>query len=190
MSRLKLELTGPAQAKMMKAIARKAGGQIRTIVTALHTEILSKTPMNTGRTLGSWHGSAGTPVIYDAAYHYGESYFTYDPARFEETNNMPVGAEPGRGEFEKHSLRSTQQINFEVNPYRIFYITNGATLDSIANSDFSQKSGSRAANLEYGNIAGYDLYGSTPESPSYKFTPRGTRALSISVENIRLKYGK
>lgn len=174
----------------MDNIARKVGTKAREVVTALHKEILSKTPMNTGRTLASWYASAGTPVTFDAESVYGEGAFTYDPARFADTNNLPVGREPGREGFEKFALISSAKIDFEKNPYRVFFITNGAALDSIANSDLNQGAGSRAINLEYGNIAGYDLYGSTPTTPRYIFTPRGIGAMRLSVEKIRLKYGK
>ena len=187
---LSLTLSAKTERLLYQRIARKAGAKIRDIFTELHTEVLSRTPMNSGRTLGSWYGSAGIAMVYDIESMFGEGYFSYDPAKFPQTNNLPIGAEPGRGTFVKIALASTKNIDFERNPYRVFWLTNGASLDSIANSDLPQGPGSRAAQVEYGDIPGYDLYKSTPTTPVYSFAPRAQAPLRLSVEKIRLKYGK
>lgn len=184
MPALKLTLSAKAEEKLKKKIAEAVGRKARKIVEGLHMRILARTPMNTGRTLGSWHGSAGMPVYFDIASQYGEDYFAYDPYTTINTNDMAVGAEPGRKRWEEFSIQSTKKIDFEKNPYRKYFIANGAELDSIAGSSLPQGPGSRALMLEYGTIAGYDLYYSTKDNPVFSFHPRGTLAVQMSVLSL------
>jgi hypothetical protein len=174
---------------LKKKIAAKIGARVRTIVTDLHQQILDGTPFNTGRTLGSWVASAGTPVIYDIASQGGD--YGWDSSR-PRTNPLPIGTEPGRGIFERLSLQTVEKIDFENNPFRIFYIANGAALDSgadfapDASSDLNQGPGSRAFYQEYGVIASYDMFGKTDNH----FSPRGANAVQLAVEKIRVRYSR
>lgn len=190
MPTLNLKMSPQAVQRLHERIARQAGSKIRGIFTDLHTEVLSRTPMNTGRTLASWRAFADSPLMYDAEQDFGEGYFTYDPERFEATNRLAVGDEQGRPYFVNHSLNSAKKIDFERRPYRIFYLTNGAALDSIGDSHYNQGPGSRAYYSEYGRIASYDMYSSTYADPQFNFNPRGRGALRLSVQKISLKYGK
>jgi hypothetical protein len=170
-------------------IAAKVGARARAIVTSLHQEILDRTPYNTGRTIGSWVASADAPVLYDIASSGGDFAWDMDRKR---TNPLAVGTEgEDRGVYERISLATVQKIDFEKNPFRIFHISNGASLDSgndfmPMSSDLNQGPGSRAYYQEFGVIASYDVFN---DKDSF-FTPRGTNAVQLAVEKIRLSYGK
>lgn len=174
---IKLAFAAKAEEKLKKKIAEAVGKKARKIMLGLHTRILAHTPMNTGRTLGSWYGSAGSPVYYDIGAGGG---FEYSPAEFAPTNHLAVGAEPNRGIYENASIATTKKINFEQNPYRKYFITNAAALDPIGSSDLNPQG--RAKQLEYGAIAGYDLY-SHPEG-EFIFQQRGTLGVQMSVMSI------
>lgn len=175
----KISLSKKAEDSLKAKIAEAVGKKARKIMMSLHTKILAHTPMNTGRTLGSWYGSASTPVYFDAESKFGEGYFSYTPATTPDTNHLPVGAEPGREVFEKMSLSTTESIAFERNPYRKYFITNAAALDPIGNSGLGM---GRAQALEYGAIAGYDLY-SHPNG-DFIFQQRGTLGVQMSMLSL------
>lgn len=197
--RASLTLDKAAEAHFRKRVAEKAGARIRHIFTDLHRRILSRTAFNTGRTLGSWFASTGRPITYDIADRFGTDYFRWRPTT-PQTNNLEVGAESGREFFEKISLRTTESINFERNPFQIFFLSNGAKLDSGnietgdgqeldgLPSDLPQGPGSRAAMQEFGVIAHFDLFGSYGDTKIYSFTPRGTNAVHMAVNEIRRQY--
>lgn len=195
MASLKLTLSASAKERMSKAIAHQAGKKMRTIVTALHQQILDNTAFNTGRTLGSWYGSAGSPISYDIGDVHGTGLFAWNNS-LQHTNRLSVGSESGRQAFEKLSLTTTKTLQFEKNPYRIFYITNGAKLDSGndfadgISSDLKQGAGSRAYYQEYGRIAKFNLFASTDGVDVFDFAPRGDNALERAVNTIRGRYGR
>lgn len=199
MSRLKLAMSSQAEQRLRVKIAEQVGRKARKIVEGLHERILDHTPFNTGRTLGSWFGSADRPVYHDIGennirFHYSDS----NP----HTNHLPVGEEGAlRDSFKYRSLRTTQSIKFEQSPYRKFFIANGAQLDSGAGlteetggsfkdltSDLPQGVGSRALMIEYGVIAKYDLYASGSGHKVFSFEPRGTLGVQMSVLSILRDY--
>ncbi len=197
MTKLKLGMKPAAEAHLKRRIAEQVGAKARRIMTALHQGILDRTPFNTGRTLGSWFGSAGSPVLIDVADRFPKITFAYslnNPA----TNALEVGAETGRDFYERYSLKSTTSIDFERNPYRKFYIANGAELDSGyglekplgqfrgLSSDLPQGPGSRAAAQEFGTIAHFDLFASSGDIKHFNFNPRGTNAFGLAIANIRV----
>lgn len=182
------------ETKLKKLIAAKAGMKIRGYMVSLHTKILNATAYNTGRTLASWHGSAGdSPILIDAADIMGRQRFEYGEG-VDATNHVVVGMEHGdRESLERFSLKSTRNIDFEWNPYRKFWIANGARLDSGAgifgldslNSSLPQGTGSRAAMQEAGTIAAYDVYSSMGDLKVYSFIPRTEQSFQITVESFR-----
>lgn len=197
MTKLILGLSPAAEAHLKRRIAEQVGAKARKIMTALHQGILDRTPFNTGRTLGSWFGSAGAPVLMDVADRFPAVNFAYsgnNPA----TNHLEVGEETGRGFYERFSLKSTTSINFEKNPYRKFYIANGAKLDSgyglekplgqfdELSSNLPQGVGSRAYAQELGTIAHFDLFASSGDIKHFNFNPRGTNAFGLAIEKIRV----
>lgn len=193
MASLHLKLSPSAERALRVKIAEKAGRRMRAIVENLHDKILKNTAFNTGRTLGSWYGSADRPFLLDIGAGGGFGW----NSGLAHTNRLPVGEEgAARSSFEKRSMRTTESINFEKNPYRIFYITNGASLDSGndfapgINSDLNQGPGSRAYYQEYGTIAGFNLFASSEGQPVFDFAPRGTNALERAVNTIRGIYAR
>lgn len=197
MTKIGMLLSPAAEAHMKKRIAEQVGAKARKIMTRLHENILERTPYNTGRTLGSWFGSAGSPVLMDVADRFPKINFAYS-TDLPHTNQLEVGAEEGRSFYERFSLKSTQSINFEQKPYRKFYIANGADLDSGyglneplgqfkgLTSSLPQGPGSRAAVQEYGMIASFDLFASTGDVKIFNFNPRGTNAFGLAIANIRV----
>ncbi len=199
MPRLTLALNAGAEQKLRQRIAEQAGKKVRQIFYSLHAKILENTPLNTGRTLGSWAASADRAVLIDIADTLGRDQFIYSPVN-PNTNLMPVGAEPGRAFFVRMSLKTSERINFERNPYRVFYVSNGARLDSgfmewpngdttdSLPSGLSQDVGSRAYAQEYGAVPGFDVYGNNGSLKRFPFNPRGILGVHMAVESIRLTY--
>jgi hypothetical protein len=199
--KLSVSLSPDAEKRLRARIAAMAGKKLREIVYSLHARILENTPLNTGRTLGSWAASADTALLIDIADTLGRDEFIYTPMN-PETNNRPVGSEPGRSQFVQMSLNTSKKIDFERNPYRIFFVSNGARLDSgfmewpngfvseSLPSGLPQTAGSRAYAQEYGLVAGFDVYAKSTGLMTFPFNARGTLAVHMAVESIRLTYGK
>lgn len=197
MPKVTISLSAEAEAKMKRRIAEQVGAKARKIMTRIHEDILSRTPFNTGRTLGSWFGSAGSPVLMDVADRFGAISFAYNTS-LPATNHLEVGAEAGRGFYERLSISSTKSIPFERNPYQKFYIANGARLDSGygleeplgpfkgLTSDLPQGAGSRALVQELGLIAHYDLFASSGDTKIFSYNPRGTNAVGLAIASIRV----
>lgn len=195
MVKLALLINAASESTLRAKIAQASARKLRGYLISLHTKILDATAYNTGRTLASWAGSMDKPLLIDAADVFGANRFEYDP-EVEATNHLPVGRERGedRGDLERYSLKTTKSLRFETNPYRIFYISNGARLDSGLGifgldslpSSLAQGPGSRAAMQEAGAIAAYDVYGSVFGEKSYAFIPRTEGSFQITVENFRL----
>jgi hypothetical protein len=191
-----------AEERIKQKIAEKAGAIIRRTVLALHQRILDATAYNTGRTLGSWYGSADRPVSIDIADRFGGSDAFAWHSGLLPTNHLEVGGESGRSFYERISLSTTQSIDFSKNPFRKYFITNGAKLDSGniidsggtsligISSDLPQGAGSRAWAQEYGNIASYDLFASAGGTKIHSFHPRGTNAVGLAIESIRRDFGR
>ena len=199
MPRLTLALNAGAEQKLRRRIAEQAGRRVRQIFYSLHAKILENTPLNTGRTLGSWAASADQAVLIDIADTLGRDQFIYTPANAN-TNNLAIGAEPGRAFFTRLSLQTAEKISFERNPYRIFYVSNGAKLDSgfmewpngtttdNLPSGLPQGPGSRAYVQEYGAVPGFDVYGNNGTLKRFPFNPRGILGVHMAVESVRLTY--
>lgn len=181
-------LSAQAEAKLKARLTEEFGKRVEKTFHALHKQVLSRTPMNSGKTLSAWAASRNNPLILEGQ----ELFFNHG------TNNMAVGTEPGRSAAEALSLATAKGLNIAAQPFGRFLIANGASLDSIGNrpegqntwagrpigeSSLQQGSGSRAYYQEGGIIAGY-----SPFSNSYEFNPRGIGMAHYSVEYVRLNF--
>lgn len=133
--RVKLELAlSPAErGKLTKAINREFSKFAGRCVDRITEEVIKTQPMNSGRTLRSWHWSF-SGELKDAG-----PQGPYKVGMYDATNNLPIGTEPGRGysmSFPRLSA-STIKNQLKSNPYRVVYFTNGAELDSIEPVDNS-----------------------------------------------------
>lgn len=141
------------QRKLKAAIKRKAAPAVQNLADDLLEALVDATPMQTGRTVASWNATTGAPVAIDA----GE---VVPPTPG--TNEMPIGAEPGRSEAEAIAMQHRAKIS-PKDPFAPVYVTNGAALDSERESSLPQGPGSRAYMMDIGEIpdadAGFDPRG-------------------------------
>jgi len=165
---MKFKMDAAAEKRLKESIKRQVGEKAEKIVGDLFEDVLKATPMNTGRTLASWTVSRGSPSNYDANDEFYGA-FEYNPDEVPATNDLPVGMEPGRAQWEQHARNSMLDVEIGSAPYDKFYIANGAEVDSMFTSSLAQGPGSRAAHMEYGRIPGYDVYADQQNV----FDPRG-----------------
>ena len=89
--------------------------RIRSVVFALHQQVLAHTPVNTGATVVNYIWSMDTPVI--------ETKEPHPDGETRGTNSMPLGVEPRRLANEQEATETLMSLDYSY-PFRRYYMTN------------------------------------------------------------------
>lgn len=173
-----IKLDAKAKENIKQKIKKEYGAFASKCVDTVHKEITKRTPVNSGRTLASWNWSFDASIYADRG-----PFEPYQIGTIPPTNDLPVGAEPGRAVAQALADASASYIKqqLQANPYKTVFITNGASLDSISESTLNQGPGTRAFYQEYGVAPGYDMISKDYDA----FFTRGFAMMRQSIEYIK-----